>query len=42
MSPLKKDHPRLIDHVIDYFGERRPSKATTPPTPANLATGRAA
>ena len=42
MSPLKRDHPRSIDRVIDYFGERRPSTATLPPTPSNLATGNAA
>jgi hypothetical protein len=41
-SPLKTDHPRLIDRVIDFFGERRATTGTTPPTPANLATTRVA
>jgi hypothetical protein len=42
MSPLKTDHPRSIDRVIDFFGERRVSRGTPPPTPANLATTRVA
>ena len=42
LSPLKTDHPRLIDRVIDFFGERRATTGTTPPTPANLATSRVA
>jgi hypothetical protein len=39
---FKTDHPRAIDRVIDYFGERRPAAAATPPRPANAALGRAA
>jgi hypothetical protein len=42
MIPLKPDHPRPIDHVIDFFGERRPSSTAPPPTPANLAIARVA
>ncbi len=42
MIPLKADHPRLIDHLIDYFGERPLSGTVPPPTPANLATARVA
>ena len=42
MIPLKIDHPRLIDHVIDFFGERRPASTALPPTPANLAIARVA
>jgi hypothetical protein len=42
MIPLKADHPRLIDRVIDYFGERRPATPAPPPTPANVAIVRAA
>jgi hypothetical protein len=42
MIPLKGDHPRVIDHVIDFFGERRPSSTVPPPTPANLAIARVA
>ena len=42
MIPLKADHPRLIDHLIDYFGERHLSMAVPPPTPANLASHRVA
>jgi hypothetical protein len=42
VSPLKTDHPRVIDRVIDFFGERPFSTSTPPPTPANLATTRVA
>jgi hypothetical protein len=42
MIPLKADHPRLIDHLIDYFGERALSGTVPPPTPGNLATTRVA
>jgi len=37
MIPLKADHPRLIDDLIDYFGERDLATTVPAPTPANLA-----
>jgi len=41
MTIFKTDHPRAIDRVIDYFGERRPAAFPTPP-PVKAAFVRAA
>ena len=41
MILLKTDHPRPIDRLIDFFGERLPA-TPTPPRPVKAAPLRAA
>jgi hypothetical protein len=42
MITLKADHPRSIDRVIDYFGERHAPSPQVPPRPGKAAPVRAA
>jgi hypothetical protein len=42
MTKIKKDHPRRIDRIIDYFGERLPMLPSVPavrvPVPVRVAS----